>query len=82
MDTEKKRYIIIVPDGSADYPIKELDQKTIFQAAHIPNIDYLAQNGEIGLVQTIPEGLPAGSDVANLSVLGYNPQAYYTGSRN
>ncbi|MGA1826535.1 MAG: cofactor-independent phosphoglycerate mutase [bacterium] len=79
MDTAKKRYIIIVPDGSADYPINELGQKTIFQAAHIPHIDYLAQNGEIGLVQTIPEGLPAGSDVANLSVLGYNPQVYYTG---
>ncbi|MGA1871624.1 MAG: cofactor-independent phosphoglycerate mutase [bacterium] len=79
MDTSKRRFIVIVPDGSADYPISELGQKTIFQTAHIPHIDYLANRGDIGLVRTIPDGLPAGSDVANLSVLGYNPEKYYTG---
>lgn len=63
----------------ADYPLAELGQKTPLEAANIPTMDYLAQHGETGLVQTIPEGMPPGSDVANLSIMGYDPTACYTG---
>jgi len=63
----------------ADYPVKELGNKTPLEAASKPNIDFMAQMGEVGLVQTIPEGLTPGSDTANLSVLGYDPRKYYSG---
>lgn len=62
-----------------DYPIPELGGKTIMQKASIPNMDYLANKGIIGTVKTIPTDLPAGSDVANLSLLGFDPAKYYTG---
>ncbi|MGM0688438.1 MAG: cofactor-independent phosphoglycerate mutase [Bacillota bacterium] len=73
------KYIVIVGDGMADYPIKELNNLTALQYAHTPNFDRLAMEGELGMVQTIPDGLPAGSDTANLSVIGYDPNQYYTG---
>lgn len=73
------KYVVILGDGMADYPIPQLNNKTPLQFAHKPHIDYLAQHGEAGLVQTIPEGIPPGSDSANLSVMGYNPRIYYTG---
>lgn len=63
----------------ADLPIAQLNNKTPLQVAHKPNIDYIAKHGLVGTVITIPEGFPAGSDVANLSVLGYDPRVYYTG---
>lgn len=63
----------------ADYPIPELGNKTPLQAADKPNMDFLAKYGEVGLVNTIPPALSPGSDVANLSVLGYDPVKYYTG---
>jgi 2,3-bisphosphoglycerate-independent phosphoglycerate mutase len=73
------KYIVVLGDGMADYPIPQLDNKTPLQYARKPNIDFLAQHGKVGMVQTIPEGIPPGSDSANLSVMGYNPRIYYTG---
>jgi 2,3-bisphosphoglycerate-independent phosphoglycerate mutase len=73
------KYVVILGDGMSDYPLKELDNKTPLQYANIPNIDYLASRGELGLVKTVPEGISPGSDVANLSVMGYNPTEFYSG---
>ncbi len=73
------KYIILIGDGMADYPIDELDGKTPLEFAKTPNMDRLAREGTLGLVKTIPDGYPPGSDVANLSILGYNPERYYTG---
>ena len=73
------KYVIILGDGMPDYPLEELDGKTPLEYAHTPNMDNLAQRGEMGKVVTIPDNLPAGSDVANLSVFGYDPNKYYTG---
>ena len=73
------KYIVILTDGAADTPNKELDGKTPLEVAVKPNIDRLAQLGEVGMVKTVPEGFPPGSDVANLAVFGYDPQKYYTG---
>ncbi|NLD48334.1 MAG: phosphoglycerate mutase, partial [Clostridiaceae bacterium] len=73
------KYVLILGDGMADYPLQQLDNKTPLQYAHKPNIDFLAQNGEVGMVKTIPDGIPPGSDAANLSVMGYNPKEFYTG---
>ncbi|MCX8034611.1 MAG: cofactor-independent phosphoglycerate mutase [Thermodesulfovibrio sp.] len=73
------KYIVIIPDGAADYPLEELNGKTPLQIAHTPNMDFLASNGIAGSVRNIPHGFPPGSDVANLSILGYDPRAYYTG---
>lgn len=73
------KYIVIIGDGMADRPIKELGEKTPLQAAFTPNMDKLAGEGIIGRVRTVPEGLHPGSDVANLSILGYDPLKFYTG---
>jgi len=73
------KYIVILTDGAADTPNKELNGKTPLEVAVKPNIDRLAQFGEVGMVKTVPEGFPPGSDVANLAVFGYDPQKYYTG---
>lgn len=73
------KYIVIVGDGMADYPVPALGNKTPLQYAKKPNMDYLAKNGVTGLVKTIPNGIAPGSDVANLSVMGYDPKIYYTG---
>ncbi|HHY82102.1 MAG TPA: 2,3-bisphosphoglycerate-independent phosphoglycerate mutase, partial [Clostridiales bacterium] len=73
------KYIVVLGDGMADYPVLELGNRTPLQAANKPSMDYLAANGETGLVRTIPPGISPGSDVANLSVLGYDPAIYYTG---
>jgi len=71
--------MILLGDGMADYPIAELKGKTPLQVASTPNLDRLAQRGVLGMVRTIPEGFPPGSDVANLSVFGYDPKIYFTG---
>ncbi len=68
------KYVIIVPDGMADEPVEILGDKTPLEAAHTPNMDYVASHGISGLVKTIPEGMPPGSDIGNLSLLGYDPQ--------
>lgn len=73
------KYIVVVPDGMADYPIKDLEGKTPLEYANTNNMDFIAQNGLIGSVCTIPEGLPAGSDVGNLSALGYDPTKFFSG---
>ncbi|AKB53134.1 MULTISPECIES: cofactor-independent phosphoglycerate mutase [Methanosarcina] len=73
------KYAVLIGDGMADYPIEKLGGKTILQAAQTPAMDYIAAHGKIGLAKTIPDGLPAGSDVANMSILGYDPAVYYSG---
>jgi 2,3-bisphosphoglycerate-independent phosphoglycerate mutase len=73
------KYVVILGDGMSDYPIPQLGDKTPLQYAKKPNIDRLAKYGELGMVKTIPNGIPPGSDAANLSVLGFNPKVYYTG---
>ncbi len=73
------KYIILLGDGMADRPHAKLGGKTCLQAAKTPNLDRLATLGQAGMVQTIPKGFPPGSDVANLSVLGYDPRMYYSG---
>ena len=73
------KYIVVLGDGMSDYPISELGNLTPLQYAKTPHFDLLAQNAEIGMVKTVPEGFPPGSDVANLSVMGYDPALYYTG---
>ena len=75
----KTKYVIIVPDGAADEPIAELGNKTILQAADIPNIDKISSQGRQGLVRTVPPSMEAGSDVAQMSLLGYDPLRYYSG---
>lgn len=73
------KYAVLLGDGMADRPIRELAGKTPLMAARTPNMDSVARNGTVGTVRTIPEGMPAGSDVANLSVMGYDPAKIYTG---
>ena len=73
------KYIVILGDGMADYPQKVLNGKTPLDVADKPYIDSLARKGMVGLCKTIPEGMKPGSDVANLSVLGYDPHECYTG---
>lgn len=63
----------------SDYPLAELNGRTPLMASHTPNMDFLVKNGILGRVQTIPEGFAPGSDVANLSVMGYDPRVFYTG---
>ncbi|HHX55341.1 MAG TPA: cofactor-independent phosphoglycerate mutase [Clostridiales bacterium] len=73
------KYIVVLGDGMADEPLEELGGKTPLEYANIKNINKLAKQSEIGLCSTIPEGMTPGSDTANLSVLGYDPEKYYTG---
>ncbi len=73
------KYAILLGDGMADYPIEELGNRTPLAAAKTPNMDFLATQGELGLARTIPEGMEPGSDVANLSIMGYDPAVYHTG---
>ncbi len=73
------KYIIVLGDGMGDYPLPELNGKTPLQKANKPTMDFLASWGFVGKAQTIPEGFPPGSDIANLSVMGYNPSESYTG---
>ena len=73
------KYAVILCDGMSDLPCDELGGKTPMQVANKPNMDTLARQAEVGLVRTVPDTLPPGSDVANLSVLGYDPMKYYTG---
>ena len=73
------KYVVILGDGMADYPIPELNNKTPLQVAKKPFIDGLCKHAEVGVFKTVPDGMKPGSDVANLSVLGYNPEQGYTG---
>lgn len=73
------KYIVILCDGMADEPLEMLGGKTPLEAACTVNMDRLAADSEIGMVRTVPEGMSPGSDTANLSVIGYNPEKYYSG---
>ena len=73
------KYVVVLGDGMADEPIKELGGKTPIAFAETPNLDHISKKAEIGMVHTIPDGMNPGSDTANLSVLGYNPKKYYSG---
>src|SRR6056297_1223954 len=73
------KYITILVDGMADYPIDELDGKTPLEAAEIPATNFLARRGEVGMVKTVPEEMAPGSDLANLALMGYEPEVYHTG---
>lgn len=78
MINNKTKFLILVGDGMADYPIDELDGKTPLEVANTPNMDLIA-SCRVGCVKTIPDGMEAGSDVANLSLMGYDPAIYHTG---
>jgi 2,3-bisphosphoglycerate-independent phosphoglycerate mutase len=73
------KYAIIIPDGAADEPIEQLGNRTVFEAAEIPNINWVSAQGRQGLVKTIPDGMEPGSDVAQMCLLGYDPRKYYSG---
>lgn len=73
------KYIILLGDGMADRPHAMLGGKTCLEAAKTPNLDQLATAGQVGMVHTVPDGFSPGSDVANLTVMGYDPRKYYTG---
>ena len=73
------KYAIVIMDGAADEPLAELDGKTPLAQAHIPHTDWIAMHGRQGIVQTVPSGFEPGSDVALMSVLGYDPKVYHKG---
>ena len=73
------KYIVLVADGMADYPIEALGMRTPLEAARTPNMEFIAKNGSLGLAKTIPDKMTPASDVANLSILGYDPKRYYSG---
>ncbi|WMW24193.1 cofactor-independent phosphoglycerate mutase [Methanolobus sediminis] len=73
------KYVVLIGDGMADEPLEELGGMTVLQKANTSNMDYLAAYGRAGLAQTVPEGMHPGSDVANMSIVGYDPKKYYTG---
>ena len=73
------KYVVVLYDGMADYPVPALDGKTPMMVANKPNMDYLAKHGEVGLIRTVAPGLKPGSDVANMSVMGFDPMKFYTG---
>jgi len=73
------KFVVLVPDGMADYPIDQLGNKTPLEVAKTPNMDWVVQNGILGQVDTIPKGMTPASDVANMSILGYDPKKYYSG---
>jgi 2,3-bisphosphoglycerate-independent phosphoglycerate mutase len=73
------KYVVLLGDGMSDQAIAGLEGKTPLQAAKTPNMDFMARRGLLGLAQTVPAGYPPGSDVANLSMFGYDPKLCYTG---
>ncbi|MFP4480067.1 MAG: 2,3-bisphosphoglycerate-independent phosphoglycerate mutase [Desulfohalobiaceae bacterium] len=75
----RQKLIFLIADGMGDYPLPELVGKTPLQAANTPNLEYLAPKSIQGLCQTIPEGSPPGSDIANMALLGFDPLQYHTG---
>ena len=73
------KYVVVLYDGMADYPVPALGGKTPMMVAEKPNMDFLAQKSEVGLIRTVAPGLKPGSDVANMSVMGFDPMEFYTG---
>lgn len=76
---DDRKILILLGDGMGDYPLDTLGGRTPLQAAHTPNMDYIAKNGMMGITHTVPAGMAPGSDTANLSVFGYDPEKYFTG---
>lgn len=76
---DEKKIVILIGDGMSDYPLEELGGRTPLEAANTPNMDKMAAEGILGMTRTVPEGMHPGSDVANLSVFGYDPEICYTG---
>ncbi|MCP4762377.1 MAG: phosphoglycerate mutase, partial [archaeon] len=74
-----KKYAVLICDGASDTPIRKLDNKTIFEAADTPNMDFLASKGKMGLFKTIPDSMHPGSEVANMAIMGYRPETDLTG---
>jgi 2,3-bisphosphoglycerate-independent phosphoglycerate mutase len=74
-----EKYIVVLGDGMADEPVPELGGKTPLEFARTPNMDRIARDGMCGMMRTVPPGFEPGSDIANLSILGYDPRHYYTG---
>ncbi len=79
MNSNTPKFIVLVADGMTDYPLAELTDRTPLAVARTPNIDYLAKHGKIGLTFNVPKGMTPGSDIANLSIFGYDPHKYFTG---
>ncbi len=73
------KYVVVLGDGMADWKIEKLKDFTCLQAARTPNLDRIARYSQVGLCKTVPDGMKPGSDVANMSVLGFDPHLYYTG---
>ena len=73
------KYLVLLCDGMADYPVSNLDGKTPMEVADKPMMNNLAKKSEVGLVRTVPKNMKPGSDVANMSVMGFDPLKYYTG---
>jgi 2,3-bisphosphoglycerate-independent phosphoglycerate mutase len=73
------KYAILVGDGMADFSLPDLNGCTPLEYAKTPNMDAVAKAGRVGLVKTVPDGIAPGSDVANMSLMGYDPAAYYSG---
>lgn len=73
------KYVLLVGDGMGDYPLEPLGGRTPLEAARTPNLDVLSRKGRLGMVRTIPAGMEPGSDIANMSLLGYDPMRYHTG---
>ena len=72
-------YVVVLPDGAADEPVPYLEGRTPLEAARKPNMDWISTNGRQGCAVTVPKGFLPGSDVATLSLLGYDPARYYSG---
>ncbi|MCC5829603.1 MAG: cofactor-independent phosphoglycerate mutase [Phycisphaeraceae bacterium] len=79
MQSAKLKYVVIIADGAADLPLEELEGKTPLESAAMPNLRELAPTGRLGTVATTPPGMPCGSDICCMSLLGYNPAKYHTG---
>jgi 2,3-bisphosphoglycerate-independent phosphoglycerate mutase len=73
------KYVIVQGDGMADRPVADLGGRTPLEVAHTPHLDRMASRGILGMTATIPKGMPPGSDVGTMSVLGYDPRQYHTG---
>ncbi len=73
------KYVILVPDGMSDLPLEELNDRTCMEAANTPNMDMIARKGIVGTTNNVPKGMTPASDIANLSILGYDPKKYYCG---
>src|SRR5512147_767834 len=74
-----RKHLILIGDGMADWPVESLGNRTPLEAADIPNLDFMASNAAVWIVQVVPKEMYPGSDVSNLSIIGYDPREVYTG---